>query len=180
MKVREDLRQGHRALLRWIIQTTPIERDTHLRIKLKIFEGKPHDSVAGEAADSFSGDEVAENIAVHELDRKYDIREYFESGTRVDRQQLFVRFPDNEKEDCADMSAAWRRRKKQKLVDELLGTESHEEHTSRSMLITIGKLPENEITCLNPSVSRTHVAIVPLKRSKATVIDLDSKGGTTL
>eukprot|EP01054_Gregarina_sp_Poly1_P001630 Gregarina_sp_Poly_1__1629@NODE_1414_length_4200_cov_93_272199_g139_i1_p1_GENE_NODE_1414_length_4200_cov_93_272199_g139_i1NODE_1414_length_4200_cov_93_272199_g139_i1_p1_ORF_typecomplete_len603_score73_96DUF1768/PF08719_11/3_9e12FHA/PF00498_26/7_8e10YopYscD_cpl/PF16697_5/1_8e09YopYscD_cpl/PF16697_5/1_6e04Limkainb1/PF11608_8/0_024RRM_1/PF00076_22/1_1e04RRM_1/PF00076_22/5_8e03RRM_1/PF00076_22/0_055FHA_2/PF17913_1/0_39_NODE_1414_length_4200_cov_93_272199_g139_i114483256 len=168
MKVREDMRQGHRGLLRWLIQLLPVERDCSRRLKLKVFEGKADES----------GENV-EHIATHDLERKYDIREYFESSMKVDRQQLFVTFPDNEKEDTVDTTAVWRKRKKQKLIDELTGAEGQDDSTASSMMITIGKLAENEITCLNPSVSRTHVAIVPLQRSRVVAVDLGSKGGTT-
>eukprot|EP01053_Blabericola_migrator_P002113 Blabericola_migrator_1__2112@NODE_1582_length_4235_cov_91_013436_g1034_i0_p1_GENE_NODE_1582_length_4235_cov_91_013436_g1034_i0NODE_1582_length_4235_cov_91_013436_g1034_i0_p1_ORF_typecomplete_len556_score124_76YopYscD_cpl/PF16697_5/1_6e10FHA/PF00498_26/2e10DUF1768/PF08719_11/2_5e10RRM_3/PF08777_11/5_2e02RRM_3/PF08777_11/0_029RRM_1/PF00076_22/3_8e03RRM_1/PF00076_22/0_02DUF2017/PF09438_10/0_02FHA_2/PF17913_1/0_099Limkainb1/PF11608_8/0_092RRM_occluded/PF16842_5/0_2DUF4523/PF15023_6/3_6e03DUF4523/PF1 len=176
VKVREDMRQGHRGLMRWLIQLLPIERDNARRLKLKVYEGKTHTPV--DTVDTVSETGQIEHIATHELSHKYDIREYFESSMKVDRQQLFVTFPDNEKEDTLDTLSVWRKRKKQKLLDELTGGDTQDDTTASSMMITIGKQAENEITCLNPSVSRSHVAIIPLQRSRVVAIDLGSKGGT--
>lgn len=47
-----------------------------------------------------------------------------------------------------------------------------------SLLIGIGKLPENEIACLNPTVSKNHCFIVPLQRGAVVAVDVGSKGGT--
>lgn len=146
----------------------PIERDHQRRARVKIVESKP------------GADDKLEAVRTHELSRKYDIREYFDAATKVDRQQLFVAFPENEREEVIDANAAWRRRKKQKMVEDLMGAETHEDQAAPAFLIGIGKLPENEITCLHPSVSRTHVAIMPFQGGKVALIDLGSSGGTLL